>query len=1050
MNIPDYLVSQVREGKAVLFLGAGASREATSASGAFGPTGAQLGKLIATKFLGGKYSEHPLNQIAEYAGSESDVATVQEFIKGVVDPLQPTVAHFGMTEFIWHGIATTNYERLIEKAYEEAPKRPLQKIRPLIENGDRVEENSREAENVLLLKLHGCTTRIANPDCPLILTTDQYIEHRQGRDRLFEVLRTWGYEHPIVFVGYSLQDPDIRMVLSDLTKNAKDNRPRYYLVAPDVDEISTRFWDSKKVAALKASFGEFMASLDAAIPAGFRALAPKLRAAVHPIEQKFRAVGAAPSKSLWQFLETDVDYVNSLDATALVQPANFYKGFNPGFAAIEQELDVRRQMGDTMLADYFLRDVKEQSGEMEVLLLKAHAGAGKSVMLRRAAWDASRVYDRICLYLKPHGIISTAAIQELVALCRERIFLFVDDAADRVRELQSLFKNIGPEGKRLTVILGERINEWNMQGQPIAPFVTEEYELKYLTSGEIDKLLLLLEKNHSLGTLEHLDADRRHAELSERAGRQLLVALHEATSGRPFEEILVDEFSKIEPYEAQRIYLTICVLNRLNIPIRAGLVARVHGVPFSEFKERFFAPLEHVVFAENDPVVRDYTYRARHPHIADVIFMHILANPEERFDAYVRCLRALSLAYTSDWKAFWQMVRGRVLMELFPNQAMVKQIFEAAQELVGKDAHLLHQMAIYEMNRPDGSLKEGASLLNQASELAPYDASIKHSMAELKLREVDSGKTELEKSKLLKEAMRLSLGLISDDKSSPYPYHTLAKVGLRKLQEGIETNAPDIELEKLLKDLEQNLFDSLQRFPGDAYLLETESRLASLLGDTERLVSSLEKAFAANNRNSFVALRLAAVYERRDQPQKSTEILEKALAANNAEKRLHYALAKLIVKSGANEDGLLYHLQRSFSEGDSNYDAQVLYGRQLYLNKDFENSRQVFRRLSQAKIGVQYRNKLLYKIDGQKFTGKVSKLEASYCFITRDGAGDWVYSHVTTVDESTWKSLVVGTRVEFGVGFNVRGATAFDIQVVGHAEEVRQDQMKLFRKTDRN
>jgi hypothetical protein len=52
MNIPDYLVSQVREGKAVLFLGAGASREATTASGIPGPTGRQLGDLIAKRFLG--------------------------------------------------------------------------------------------------------------------------------------------------------------------------------------------------------------------------------------------------------------------------------------------------------------------------------------------------------------------------------------------------------------------------------------------------------------------------------------------------------------------------------------------------------------------------------------------------------------------------------------------------------------------------------------------------------------------------------------------------------------------------------------------------------------------------------------------------------------------------------------------------------------------------------------------------------------------------------------------------------------------------------------
>ena len=248
---------------------------------------------------------------------------------------------------------------------------------------------------------------------------------------------------------------------------------------------------------------------------------------MHPIEQKFRLAGAEPSKAVWQFLETDVDYLNSLNTTEFVAPQNFYKGFSSGFSAVEKRLDVRRQMGDTILADYFLRDVEEQATSTEAILLKAHAGAGKSVLMRRIAWDAAHLYDRICLFLQPHGVINASALQELIALCHQRIFLFVDDAADRIRELQSLFKSIGPEGRYLTVVLGERINEWNMQGQAVAPFVTEEFELRYLTSGEVDQLLSLLEKNHALGTLEPLSIDQRRAQLSELAGRQLLVALHE-------------------------------------------------------------------------------------------------------------------------------------------------------------------------------------------------------------------------------------------------------------------------------------------------------------------------------------------------------------------------------------------------------------------------------------------------------------------------------------------------------------------------------------------
>jgi hypothetical protein len=97
--------------------------------------------------------------------------------------------------------------------------------------------------------------------------------------------------------------------------------------------------------------------------------------------------------------------------------------------------------------------------------------------------------------------------------------------------------------------------------------------------------------------LERLNPDERRKELEEHAGRQLLVALHEATLGIPFETIPVDEYHHITPFEAQRLYQTVCVLNRLNVPVRAGLIARVHGIPFEEFKHRFFAPLEHVVFA---------------------------------------------------------------------------------------------------------------------------------------------------------------------------------------------------------------------------------------------------------------------------------------------------------------------------------------------------------------------------------------------------------------------------------------------------------------------
>jgi cold shock CspA family protein len=1029
MNLSSDLVNQVREGRVVLLLGAGASIDSRTKDGRPCLSTAALGQLLSDTFLGGYLRDGLLGQIAEYAISETDLGRVQSLIRDNFKDLQPTHAHRLLPKFIWHGLATTNYDTLIEQGYEETKDR-LQQVRPMIEDRDRIDDNRRDARNVVLLKLHGCITRITNDKCPLILTPDQYRQHRDCRSRLFNTLKEWGSEHPIVFVGHSVQDIDLRAVLDELGE-LNDFRPRYFIVAPDVDAVKERFWESKKITLIKGTFEDFLKTLDDAIPSPGRSLAiGAFPITSHSIQKYFRTHDSITSSTL-ESLNNDVVYVNGISALTTVDAKDFYKGYTSGFAPIEQGLDVRRRIADRITEDYFIRDQGEKSSGPEVVLIKAHAGAGKSVILRRLAWDAAHEYDCVCLFAQVQGALSAAPIQELIrSLGMRRLYLFVDDATDRSRELESLLRRMGPEGDCLTVVMAERINEWNIQGQELAPYVTEEFELKYLNPAEIDGLLALLEKHHALGTLAKLNEDDRKRELSEHAGRQLLVALHEATLGQPFESILLDEFEHIAPFEAQRLYLTVCVLNRLNVPVRAGLIARMHGIPFEEFKKRFFAPLEHVVFAQKDEMTGDYQYRARHPHIADIVFRRILKKADERFDCYIRCLKALNVTYAVDWKAFWQMVRARNLFDLFPDLQMVKAIFAAAKETVGEDAHLLHQMGIYEMNRIDGDLAEASRLLNRATELAPYDAAIKHSIAEHRLRAADRSRTALERSKLLKDAANISAGLIRGENTDSYAHHTLVKIEIRELEDGLAASAPEAEIEKLIKDAEGTLYDAQQEFPGDSHLLEAESRLAKVLKDNERATNALARAFDANPRNEFVAVRLARQYQQSGNTQKASEVLKKALDGNGSSRRLHYTFARLLMETTPNDgENIVYHLQRSFTDGDNNYEAQLLYGRQLFLNGRIEESRNLFSRLSKVRVSPETKNRLLYPIQDRFFDGRMSRPQGSYAFITREGQGDSIYVHSANVPEKVWNELTFGTRVRFRIAFTLKGTNAFDLQL---------------------
>jgi hypothetical protein len=1026
MEIPPYLEEQVSSGKVVLILGAGASYRALDSNGKTAPSSNDLRDLLADRFLGGKLKSRSLSQVAEYAIGESDISTVQDYIRSLFDPLQPTEAHKLLPTFRWWGLATTNYDRIIETAYAQAAKAAQQLI-PVIENGDRIDLYTRDSNTLLLLKLHGCITRTANPDCPLILTIDQYIDHRSGRSRLFDRLTDWGYEHVFVFIGHSLQDTDIRQILKDLTKGTA-TRARFFCVVPDADPIEQRAFELQRITVLSATFEEFMKALDSRISCAFRGIILTPPSSELPIAERFRDRTAVPSKNVVQFLTVDADYVNAIQVIQTIAPGAFYRGFNPGFSAIEQQLDVPRRLADEILTDIFLIEEARRDQCLELVLIRAHAGGGKTVLMRRLAWDAARDYQCLSLFMKLGGIINVAALQELVELCDCRVFLFVDDAADRVRELDSLLQNIGAAGRRLTVVAAERINEWNVSCQTINPYVTHVYELRYLITSEIDALLELLAKHNAEGKLGGRTLAEKKEAFEERAGRQLLVALHEATLGKPFVEIIQNEFENIWPPEAKQIYLTICVLNRLNVPVRAGIISRIHGVPFEDFKQRVFHPLEHIVQAQYDGPTRDYVYQARHPHIAQMVFDTVLTKQEDRFDSYIRCLGALNIDYSTDRIAFRQMTRAKTILEMFPDHQLAIAIYNKAVERAGdKDGALIHQMALYELNRPNANLVIASERLTQAAALRPFDISIKHSLAELHLRLSESARTGLEKEKYLRDATKLCLEYNSRAGGETYGYVTLAKIGLSRLEDALKRSDP-VGIEQAVKEVEQSLQDGLQRFPGDAYLREAEARMAELIADSARAVAALEKAFQTNPRSSFIATRLAQWYRRSSEFDKAKKCLENALAANSNERRLHYAYAKLLMETGAaTSDVLLYHLERSFLARDANYDAQLLFGRQLFIQGEVGRAKEIFKTLKGAPTSPEVRLKLYYPL-GEEFHGEIARMESTYCFIIRDGAGDWIYAYRDNVGDN-WSTLSLKVRVSFRIAFSFAGPSAFDVRL---------------------
>ena len=68
-----------------------------------------------------------------------------------------------------------------------------------------------------------------------------------------------------------------------------------------------------------------------------------------------------------------------------------------------------------------------------------------------------------------------------------------------------------------------------------------------------------------------------------------------------------------------------------------------------------------------------------------------------------------------------------------------------------------------------------------------------------------------------------------------------------------------------------------------------------------------------------------------------------------------------------------------------------------------------------------------------------------YVFIARDGFADWIYCHISNVDDTAWNQLTFGTRVSFKISFGIRGANAHSVAIIGRQIETKESQIKLFK-----
>jgi len=1032
--LSDYLINQILTGNAILFLGAGASLEAKSTDLKYkGLTGNQLRDLICDEFLSGKSKNKNLSYVGAVVKDLAGMVPVHDLIKTHTKELMPTAGHELIPGIRWKAIATTNYDELVEKSYKSY-KKPLQELKRIVGDNDNIQDVMAEPDSVPLLKLHGCISRMNDHQLPLILSSHDYYKFKLNRTSLFSTLKELAYSHPIVFCGYSISDENIRDLIFDVSE-VTNERPKYILVDPSLEKQDMLYWSSNRFECINMTFVEFMLTLSSKFSKSSIALS-SLSKKTNSTITKLISSHDEPSEKLVKYIDNELLHIHEGLTSPSISPNGFYKGNSSGFGWLMNDYDIPRRIFDTIVEDTVFDTKLINSKKALFYVIKGYAGSGKSVILKRIAWETGITYNLPTFYLTDGAQIRKELIFELYYLVRERLYVFIDDILDHGHDAIEVIEECKKKSLPITFITTGRTNEWNTSGELYEQEISTSYDLLDLNNKEVEILLEKLTRYNCLGYLGTLEERERFPYLKSRLNSQLLVALHEATEGKTFEEIIIDEYENIYPLEAKVAYLDVCSLHRFDIGVRAGLLSRIEGVNFNDFYKKLMAPLENIVNVNYDYKVGDYVYKSRHQFIAEIIFSKTLPSAEEKSQQIIKIIRYLNVSYASDNYAVSQIIKGKLLAEEFTNKALVNSIFNVAEDAGIHPAVVNHQRAVFELHHPGGDLRAALSFITKAEE-QPGNLSrktLQHTKSNIFRRLALSSDIDVEKRKLRQDALNILNRSLTDTKDS-LPYFTKGQIVFEELKERMDTvkemesESDDEVISELTRQMESNLVKGLQLFPSDEKLLMLESDYSKYLKDSPRALKSLEQSFRKNKDSIFTAVRLARSYFSSGHSEDALTLLRSTLANHPIDKTLHFEIAKVLITMGEFEsrEEILTHLKRSFSTGDTHYEARYTYARHEYLYGDINKAKKEFYELSKIPYPPSVLNRIRGELkdpEGNKilYQGTVASVHGSFCFINCIDFPENIYVHYSALaDNSQWGSIVPGTKISCVVGFSFRG-----------------------------
>ena len=164
--------------------------------------------------------------------------------------VRPLPAHDLLATLPFSAYLTTNFDVLLERAFETVSK----DYSVLMEDYDITHL---KGSQVPLIKLHGCITRPKT----IIAAEDEYITTDKKTPIIAALVQTLLAYKRVLFLGFSLRDPDFTRTYEELIQILGNHMPRSYAVVRDATSYDKTYWASKGLTIIEEDLTLFLRDL---------------------------------------------------------------------------------------------------------------------------------------------------------------------------------------------------------------------------------------------------------------------------------------------------------------------------------------------------------------------------------------------------------------------------------------------------------------------------------------------------------------------------------------------------------------------------------------------------------------------------------------------------------------------------------------------------------------------------------------------------------------------------------------------------------------------